>query len=130
MAKRTRTWDDERTYLGDSIAIFIGHAIENIPAQDGKSATTQDGYNTVVWTRENNQWVLGHWQWSRAGLDAERDREDGRNGPADGRAGAAIRWLENSARRCRRGQRGPGRATQDKARALRGAEAIVSIDVA
>ena len=71
---RTRTWDDERTYLGESIAIFIGHAIENIPAQDARPATTQDGYNTVVWTRENNRWVIGHWQWSRAGLDADRDR--------------------------------------------------------
>ena len=74
LPKRTRTWDDERTYFGDSIAVFIGHAIENLPPQDGKPATTQDGYNTVVWTRENNQWVIGHWQWSRAGLDAERDR--------------------------------------------------------
>lgn len=45
-------WDNfdaaEHVYQGDSIAIFIGHAIENLPAFAGKPAATQDGYNTVV----------------------------------------------------------------------------------
>lgn len=72
--RRTRTWSNERTYLGESIAIFIGHAEESIPAFETRPATTQEGYNTVVWTRENNRWVVGHWQWSRTGTDAERDR--------------------------------------------------------
>lgn len=70
---RTRTWDDEHVYQTDSLSIFIGHAIENFPAFGDAPAFTQDGYNTVVWTRENNRWVIGHWQWSRAGIDAERD---------------------------------------------------------
>ena len=70
---RTRTWDDEHVYLGESIAIFIGHAIENLPANGTNAASTIDGYYTVVWTPENNRWVIGHWQWSRAGIEAERD---------------------------------------------------------
>lgn len=68
----TRTWDDEHVYLGESIAIFIGHAIETLPANGANASKTLDGYYTVVWTPENSRWVIAHWAWSRAGIEAER----------------------------------------------------------
>lgn len=71
---RTRTWSDEHTYISSNAAIFIGRAVENIPAEADHDATTQDGYNTVVWVPDGNRWVIAHWQWGRAGLAASRDR--------------------------------------------------------
>lgn len=74
MPARTRTWNGERTFLGESIAVFIGNSTVTFPAFESKPAVTEEGFNTVVWTRENNRWVIGHWQFQRSGMEVERDR--------------------------------------------------------
>lgn len=71
---RTREWSDQRTFINESTAIFVGHAAEQIPSFETRPASTQEGYNTVVWSLENGRWVVSHWQWQRAGAEAERDR--------------------------------------------------------
>ncbi|NVB84708.1 MAG: methyltransferase domain-containing protein [Kofleriaceae bacterium] len=72
---RSRTWSDEHTFISGGTAVFIGRAVETIPAFGDRPATTEDGYNTVVWVRgEAGHWQVAHWQWARGGIDAERQR--------------------------------------------------------
>jgi SAM-dependent methyltransferase len=73
-AVRSRTWSDEHVYRGDGAAIFVGRATEHIPAEQGNAAAEQDGYNTLVWIPVGTIWKVAHWQWSRAGIEAERER--------------------------------------------------------
>lgn len=67
----SRTWSDERVSVSENVAIFIGKAVEHVPAFEDAKATDQEGWNTVVWAREGGRWVVTHWQWELAGTDAE-----------------------------------------------------------
>src|ERR1700733_11402261 len=70
---RSRTWSDEHVYLGGGAAVFIGEAIEHVPAEADHPAADNDGYNTLIWVRDGDHWKIAHWQWARAGLEAERE---------------------------------------------------------
>ncbi len=71
---RSRTWSDEHIYVGGNAAVFIGEAVEHIPAEADHPATEFDGYNTLVWVREGAHWKVAHASWIKAGIDAERER--------------------------------------------------------
>jgi ubiquinone/menaquinone biosynthesis C-methylase UbiE len=54
--------------------VFVGHAVVTLPPDGDHPVGTQDGYETLVWVRAGERWQIAHWQWVRAGLDAERDK--------------------------------------------------------
>ena len=74
----TRTWGEERVFVAENVAIFVGLATEHIPAFETSKAHDQESWNTVVWARESGRWVVAQWQWQgqrqRAGVDAEKNR--------------------------------------------------------
>jgi SAM-dependent methyltransferase len=72
-AAHSRTWSNERTYIGESSAVFIGDAVEHVPAEGGAEAFDKEGWNTLVWVRDGGAWKLAHWQWQKGGIDAERE---------------------------------------------------------
>jgi SAM-dependent methyltransferase len=72
-AVRSRTWKDERVYASEASAIFIGEAIEHVPAEGERKAVDIDYWNTVVWARDGATWKVVHWQLQQGGLDAERE---------------------------------------------------------
>jgi SAM-dependent methyltransferase len=73
---RTRTWTaaDDRVFTHGGTAVFVGRAVEHYPADGDRKAVELEGMNTLVWVRDGERWQVAHWQWSRAGLDAERER--------------------------------------------------------
>ena len=70
----SRTWSDEHVYRGHGTAVFIGRALEHVPVEPDHPAAEFDGYNTLVWARDGERWQVVHWQWARAGVEAERQR--------------------------------------------------------
>src|SRR5262245_14219651 len=68
----TRTWIDERVYVGPTSAVFVGHAIQRIPTDDGNAE--RDGYHTLVWVPIDGIWKIAFAEWARGG--AEADKED------------------------------------------------------
>jgi len=71
---RSRTWSDEHVFVDRETAVFVGRAVEKLPADAEHAAYDRDGYNTLVWVRAGDRWQIAHWQWTHSGLDAERDR--------------------------------------------------------
>jgi SAM-dependent methyltransferase len=70
----SRVWSDEHVFTGGGAAVFVGHAVVTLPAEGDHAVGTQDGYETLVWVRAGARWQIAHWQWVRAGLDAEREK--------------------------------------------------------
>lgn len=70
--KRSRTWKEERVYLGPNTAVYVGNAIEAVPAAGEQKATEWEGWNTVVWTHDGTDWKVAHAQWQVGGIEAER----------------------------------------------------------
>ncbi len=73
-ASMSRTWKSQQVHLGHGTATFIGEAVVSLVMDDAGSPMTFDGWNTLVWVREGLDWKVAHWQWQKAGLDADRDR--------------------------------------------------------
>ena len=70
--RRSRTWKDERVYLGPNTAVFVGAAVESVPMTGDQKATAWEGWNTVVWTHDGTDWKVAHAQWQAGGVEAER----------------------------------------------------------
>ncbi len=70
----TRTWSDERVFGTPNSAVFIGHAVETLPAEGDHPVGQRDGYETLVWVRDGAHWQVALREWTRAGLEAERAR--------------------------------------------------------
>lgn len=70
----SRVWSEERVIVAPTSAVFLGHSVETIPAEGGHAAAERDGFETLVWTRDGERWLLAHWGWERAGLGAEREK--------------------------------------------------------
>ena len=73
---RSRTFDEERVFLGGNIATYIAHDIEHIPSDGEHPAADEDGWDTLVWSREGDRWKLAHWDWQIGGVAAERQMWD------------------------------------------------------
>jgi SAM-dependent methyltransferase len=74
---RSRSWSDERVVAGPDAALFIGEAVEHVPASGDHPAADIDGYNTLVWTRSaDGGWKAAAMTWQPAGVDAERQLWD------------------------------------------------------
>jgi ubiquinone/menaquinone biosynthesis C-methylase UbiE len=70
--KRSRTWKEERVYLGPNTAVYVGDAIESVPATGDQKGAEWEGWNTVVWVHDGTAWKVGHAQWQTGGVEAER----------------------------------------------------------
>jgi SAM-dependent methyltransferase len=73
---RSRTWSDERIVTGTDAAVFIGEAVEHVPATADHPAAEIDGYNTLVWARSGNEWRAALLTWQPAGIEGERQSWD------------------------------------------------------
>jgi SAM-dependent methyltransferase len=71
LPRRTRTWKEERTYIGPNVAVFVGLALEVVPLEGGKTMEFE-GWNTAVWVNDSTEWKASHLQWQPGGIDAER----------------------------------------------------------
>jgi hypothetical protein len=67
----TRTWIDERVYVGQTSAVFIGHAIQRIPTDHGE--VERDGFDTLVWVPVDGTWKIASAEWARGGQDADKE---------------------------------------------------------
>jgi len=67
----TRTWIDERVYVGPTSAVFVGHAIQRIPTDGGNAE--RDGYDTLVWVPIDGAWQIAFAEWARGGPDADKE---------------------------------------------------------
>ncbi len=64
----SRTWSDERTFIGESSATFIGKAREqNAGNEVHGGGVIYDGWYTLGWAREAGSWKLVYWSWKIAG---------------------------------------------------------------
>ncbi len=64
----SRTWSDERTFIGESSATFIGKAREqNAGNEVHGGGVIYDGWYTFGWAREAGAWKLVYWSWKIAG---------------------------------------------------------------
>jgi len=72
----SRTWGDERVFASGTAVVYVGDAVEHVPADGDVAAYDEEGSNTLVWTRDGGRWVAVLWQWDPAGLEAERARWD------------------------------------------------------
>jgi hypothetical protein len=70
---RSRTWNEERVFLSETSAVFIGEAIVKRPASPEAQAGELRGFHTVVWAREADRWVIVLTEWHRSGTAAERE---------------------------------------------------------
>lgn len=75
-AHRNRTYGDEHVAITKTTAVFIGEAVVHAPADGQSPAGTFDGWNTLVWTRDESAWKVMTWEWVKGGLDADRARWD------------------------------------------------------
>ena len=73
-AVQSRTWDDEHVYIGPASAVFIGHVIQHVPAQNGGAAYDRDGYSSLVWVPVNGTWKVAYADWQRWGVEIQRIR--------------------------------------------------------
>jgi len=69
---RSRTFSEERVYVGGNVATYIAHDIEHVPTDGEHAAADEDGWDTLVWSREGDRWRLAHWDWQIGGVGAER----------------------------------------------------------
>jgi tellurite methyltransferase len=67
----TRTWIDERVYVGSTSAVFVGHAIQRIPTDNGN--VERDGFDTLVWVPIDGTWKIAFAEWARGGPDADKE---------------------------------------------------------
>jgi SAM-dependent methyltransferase len=67
----TRTWSDERVYVGPTSAVFIGHAIQRIPTDSGD--VERDGFDTLVWVPIDGAWKIAFAEWARGGPEADKE---------------------------------------------------------
>jgi SAM-dependent methyltransferase len=68
----SRTYGQERVFIGGSSAVFIGEAVEHYPPDGLHPNGDFDAWSTIVWAREGKIWKAAHWQWSRAVSNREQ----------------------------------------------------------
>jgi ubiquinone/menaquinone biosynthesis C-methylase UbiE len=73
MPAASRECRDEKVYRTPASAIYFGSCIVRVAAYGEMPTTTAEGWETIVWVPEGDQWKVAHWQWQRAGLEAERE---------------------------------------------------------
>ena len=69
---RSRTFSEERTFVGGGAAVYVAHDVEHVPSDGEHPAADFEGWDTLVWVRDGDRWKLAHWQWQPAGLEVER----------------------------------------------------------
>ena len=69
---RTRDWHSEQVRLSPEAAVFIGEAVEHIPADTQRPAGAYAGVSTLVFAPENAVFKAVHWEWEPSGLEGDR----------------------------------------------------------
>ncbi len=70
--RRSRGWKEERIYVGPNAGVFVGSAIESVPAFGDRKSAEWDGWHTLVWVHDGSDWKVAHAQWQPGGIEAER----------------------------------------------------------
>lgn len=68
----SRAWSDERTFVGQHTATFIGKAREQSSGNEVHGGGfIYDGWYTLEWARDGDDWKLVYWGWRPAGAQAQ-----------------------------------------------------------
>lgn len=68
----SRAWSDERTFVGQHAATFIGKAREQSSGNEVHGGGyIYDGWYTLEWVRDGDDWKLVYWGWKPAGAAAQ-----------------------------------------------------------
>jgi hypothetical protein len=61
--ERTRTWQNERVWVSDALAVFVGEAIVHEPGTPDQPGVDFAGWNTVVFAPERGSFRAISWQF-------------------------------------------------------------------
>lgn len=70
---RTRTYLDERTFVGPTSATWFAHDVQHYPADGDYPGGDRDGWTTLVWVKDGASWKVTLWEFMLAGDSAERE---------------------------------------------------------
>ena len=70
---RSRTYKDEHVKVSNGVAVFVADAVDHFLPDGDRPTGDFEGWNTLVWVRDGDRWKVAHWQWEKAGFDAERE---------------------------------------------------------
>ncbi len=70
----SRTWDDERVFIGPASAVFIGHVVQHFPGEGGGPSFDREGYTSLVWVPVDGTWKVAYSDWQRWGVQIEKER--------------------------------------------------------
>jgi len=81
---RSRSYGDQHVSIGSNAAVFIGETVEHYPADSARPMAENiaaipmefDGWSTIVWARDGEEWKAASWQWVKGGADASREKWD------------------------------------------------------
>lgn len=67
----TRSWKNERTFVGKGVAVFIGEATIHTAATEDHPAGDEEELDTLVWAHDGTAWRVVHAQTEAAGTAGE-----------------------------------------------------------
>lgn len=70
--ERTRSWQNEKVWVSDASAVFIGEAIVHAPGTPDQPGGDFAGWNTLVFAPERGSFRAVSWQWAGSGSPAVR----------------------------------------------------------
>jgi SAM-dependent methyltransferase len=68
----TRAWSHERVSVRANEAIFVGEAIEHATGNESHGGYNYDGWYTLAWSRDGDDWKLVYLAWKQGGPGAQR----------------------------------------------------------
>jgi SAM-dependent methyltransferase len=68
----TRTWSHERVSVRANDAIFVGEALEHVTGNESHGGYDFDGWYTLAWSRDGDDWKLVYLGWRQGGSGGER----------------------------------------------------------
>jgi hypothetical protein len=81
---RSRTYGEQHVSIGSNAAVFVGETVERYPPDSARPTAENtpaipmefDGWSTIVWARNGEEWKAASWQWVKGGSDASREKWD------------------------------------------------------
>ncbi|MBA3821448.1 MAG: methyltransferase domain-containing protein, partial [Deltaproteobacteria bacterium] len=69
----SRACTDEKVYRAANVVTYMGSCTVRTAAFGEMPQVILDGWESVVWVPDGDTWKVALWQWTRAGLEAERE---------------------------------------------------------
>jgi SAM-dependent methyltransferase len=68
----TRTWSHEHVSVRSNDAIVVGEALEHTTGNESHGGYNYDGWYTLAWTRDGDEWKLLYLGWRQGGSGGKR----------------------------------------------------------